>query len=179
MILAQHRRQLVRISDPDRGCELRCVPDEPGVAVVFGRPGLPRRGPIGKCRPFTGAGSDDAFEDARKQRVLVARQNGTSDRPVVVDDLSLRIRNARDRPRPVSECRPVHTATLVRERRERARHLERAHRVGAETDREVRIEVACDAHQVCGPRDVCRPDEASQLREDAVVRNDRRRGQVG
>ena len=51
VVLGQHRRQLVRVADPDRRDELRRVADEPGVAVVLGRAGLAGdRAAVGELR---------------------------------------------------------------------------------------------------------------------------------
>ena len=51
VVFGEHRLQLVRVPDPHRGRELRRVPDEPRVAVVLGRAGLPRDGTVRQVGP--------------------------------------------------------------------------------------------------------------------------------
>src|SRR5439155_22824484 len=61
VVLGQHRLELVRVADPDRRRQLGRVPDEPRVAVVLGRAGLPGGDTVGQGRALTRAGSDHAF----------------------------------------------------------------------------------------------------------------------
>ena len=84
-------------------------------------------------------------------------------------------RDRRDRPRAVPEDRSVDPLPVVRERRVRARHLERVDGLRAESDREVRLQMAGDPDVVRRPDDVRRSDELRQLCEHGVVRV-RRRG---
>ena len=158
MELGQHRRELVGITDPDGRRELWCVADEPRVAEVLGRAGLPRSDTVRQCGRFPRPGADHAFEDARQQRVLAARQRRMVHGAVVVDELPGSVADACNGARAVAEHAAVDAAPVVCEGRVRTRHLERAHVVGAEPDREIRIEVARDADLMRGLRDVARPD---------------------
>ena len=66
----------------------------------------------------------------------------------------------------------------MRERRVRPGELERRHRLGAEPDRVVAVELAPDPEPLGRLGDVLRADELGQLRVDGVVRLDRRRLEV-
>ena len=68
----------------------------------------------------------------------------------------------------------VDAKAAVRERAERARHLERVDSLRAEADREVGPKRARDAEAVRGVHDVVRPDRLCELAEHAVVGMDRR-----
>ena len=142
--LGQHRHELVRVADPDRGHELRRVADEPRVAVVLGRAGLARR-PAGRraaaracrCPRWTTLLQElrRRSRRVRRREHACARRSARSALAVSTDAIA---RGA------VAEDRAVDPVAAVRERRVRARHLERVDRLGAEPDREVALQLARD-----------------------------------
>ena len=154
--LRQHRHELVRVADPDRDDELRRVADEPGVAVVLRRPGLAgdraavrQLRPLARCPTGRPAGGStltiSAFVSADHLRVACGRV--------------LLAVHGDDHPRAVPDDRPVDALAAVRERRVRARHLERVDRLAAEPDREVALQRARDPEPVGGRR---RPPSAGR-----------------
>ena len=168
--LGQHRLQRVRVSDPDGDDELRRVPDEPRVTVVLGRPGLAGDRTVGERRALAGS----RLHDVLQQRVHGLRRRLAQHRDgshLVLERLLLPgLLDADDRAGNVAEDRPVEAETPGRERRVRARELERVDRLGAEPDREVRVELAADAERAGGRAHGLRADDLGQLRVDGVVR---------
>ena len=169
--LVGHRPRLVRVADPNRRHELRCVADEPGVAVVLGRPGLPRGGtPARKRGRLAGPVPDHVLQQRGDDRGVFLRQRLDGPGRVVVDRPPLVVRDLDDHARLVAEPPAVDPLTAVGEGRERARHLERVDALGAEPDRKIRQQPAPDPERPGRVRDVLRADELRQLREDGVVR---------
>ena len=173
VVLGQHRPQLVRVADPDRGHEVGRVADEPGVAVVLGRAGLAgdrrSRGAAPPCRSRTRRRPGAA---GRRSPALPSVEHADGRRTcrsssAVLPSPSI---EALDRARLVAEDRAVEAVAAVRERRVRARHLERRRRLGAEADREVRLERRRDPElRRAVSTTFARPDDVRQLREHGVV----------
>jgi hypothetical protein len=107
------------------GDELRCVADEPRVAVVLGRARLPRDRLVRERGRPPRSARDDTLEQLRQEARVRARKHALSHRVVHVQNLSAGARDLRDRTWLVSEDLAVDAITAVRERRVRARHLER------------------------------------------------------
>ena len=128
--LGAHRHELVRVADPDRGHELRRVADEPRVAVVLGRPGLAgdRLGPDSAAAvPVPDVTTPSSICVSSSSSADESTRFGTG--AFVVDDVArLTSLIVGDRARLVAEDAAVDAVAAVRERRVRARHLERVHR---------------------------------------------------
>ena len=137
--LGQHRHQRCRVADPDGGGELRRVADEPRVAVVLGRAGLPgdravrracARLPVPERTAFCRIVLIDRGLRPSVERVDPASASLNCVLPPCAELL--------DHARACSEDRAVDAAPPFAKRRIRAGHLERRDRLGAEPDREVR-----------------------------------------
>ena len=185
VVVGQHRHESIRIAHPDGHSKLRRVADEPRVAVVLGRPRLAGRRPVRQGCTHAGSLGEDALEDRVLRRDGFLAQRALPDELVAADTPVAAVEAGRslaahgeDRPRVVAGEGAVDPKAAVSERGERARHLERVHRLSAEPDREVGPQAANDPEPARRLGDIARADEPRQLREDAVVGVDRRGLQV-
>ena len=163
--------QLVRVADPDGGHELRGVADEPGVAVVLGRAGLAGdRPPAGQLAPPARAVVTTPSQERVTSAAVFAVSTGlrigrllSHTRPSSFRDRRTIARGRLPKDEPSMRRPPSANAA------ERAGHLERVDRLGAEPDREVGSERARDAQPLRRPDDRGRADDLRQLRVDRVV----------